>query len=230
MYYKYEFHCHDRLCSACAENTPEEMVDAYVKKGYSGMVFTNHFLMGNHCVPRNLSWIEKIECYENAYLRAKKHAPKDFTVFFGIEHYYGDGKEVLTYGITPEFLKAHENIHLMPLKEYAKLVRENGGFLSQAHPFRKAGYINPNVMPQIDCLDAMETFNFFTSEKDNKEGEIFAKKYDIYQMSGGDIHNVSDPVGMAGMAFEKPILTSEELVKALKERKGKRIINGEVER
>ncbi len=230
MYYKYELHCHDRLCSACGENTPEELVEAYYKKGYSGIVITNHFLLGNHCVPRNISWTEKMEYYENSYLRAKKVAPEGFSVFFGIEHYYGHGKEVLTYGITPQFLKEHENIHLLSLKEYCDLVHSVGGFISQAHPFRKRDYIDPNVMPQTECLDAMETFNFFTEESSNKEAEIFAKKHDIYGLSGGDIHNIHDPVGMAGVAFEKPILSDEEFISALKSRLGKRIVHGEIEK
>ena len=73
MFYKYELHVHDKLCSACAHNTPEEMVDAYRRAGYSGMCFTNHFLRGNTAVDRSLPWEQKMRAYWDAYQRAAKH-------------------------------------------------------------------------------------------------------------------------------------------------------------
>ena len=230
MYYKYEMHCHDCLCSKCAHDTPEDMVRAYQNAGYSGMVFTNHFLKGNTAVDKALPWEEKVSQYYNAYLRATAAVEGDhFHVFFGLEHNYGDGKEVLTYGIDLNFLLAHPDIDLLPLEDYSRLVHEAGGFISQAHPFRKAWFINENVLPKPKCLDAVESFNFFNTPEENARAVEFAAANGLYQTSGGDVHECdSQGIGQAGMAFENEISTAQELVSALKNHLGKQIVAGKV--
>ena len=59
---------------------------------------------------------------------------------------YGSGKEVLTYGINLDFLLAHPNIDVAPIKDYCDAVHEAGGFISQAHPFRRAPDIDPRCV------------------------------------------------------------------------------------
>ena len=150
--YRYELHCHTCRCSKCAHSTPVEMARAYYEKGYAGMVITDHFLRGNTAVDPSLSWEEKMNCYHNAYLEAAEYADgKDFHVLFGLEHQYGGGKEVLTYGIDLEFLLSHPCLDQLPLREYAQLVWDAGGFLSMAHPYRGAAYIDSTIGPQPDC-------------------------------------------------------------------------------
>jgi predicted metal-dependent phosphoesterase TrpH len=230
-FYRYELHCHDKLCSKCAHNLPEEMVHSYIEAGYDGMVFTNHFLRGNTAVDKSLPWKEKMEAYYNSYLRALNSVTDDnFNVFFGIEHNYGHGKEVLTYGIDLDFLVRNPDIDQLPLSEYTRLVREYGGFVSQAHPFRHASFIDPDVMPEPENLDAMETYNFFNTPEENQQAHEFAIDKGLYETSGADVHDYDCPsIGMAGMAFPYRIKTSGELVKALKAHDGKRIIKGIIE-
>lgn len=101
--YRYEMHCHNNWCSACAHNAPQEIAQAYYSAGYAGMVVTDHFLLGSSAVDRRLPWKEKMEAYWAAYQAAKDWAAKqarDFVVLFGLEHHYGAGKEVLTYAST----------------------------------------------------------------------------------------------------------------------------------
>lgn len=230
MIYKYELHAHDRLCSACAHSTPEEMVEAYRAAGYSGMCFTNHFLRGNSAVDRSLPWDAKMRAYYDAYLRGKKAAEgTGFAVFFGIEHAYGHGKEVLTYGIGPELLLGHPDIDLLPLGEYAKIVRAAGGFLSMAHPFRARGYIDMSVGPEPENIDAVEVYNHYNAPGENEKAYAYAKEHGLLMTSGTDIHDAyCDGVGKAGMAFAQEIGTDAELVVALKSGEGRLIWNGEV--
>ena len=111
--YRYEMHCHNNWCSACAHNAPQEIAQAYYSAGYAGMVITDHFLLGSSAVDRRLPWKEKMEAYWAAYQAAKDWAAKqarDFVVLFGLEHHYGAGKEVLTYGIDLDFLLAHPDM------------------------------------------------------------------------------------------------------------------------
>ena len=105
MLYKYEMHVHDSLCSHCGHNPPEIIAKVYYDRGYAGMCFTNHFLQGSTAIDKTLPWEDKVRAYWNAYLRVKDWAKdKDFDILFGLEHHYGSGKEVLTYGIDLDFL------------------------------------------------------------------------------------------------------------------------------
>lgn len=227
-YYKYEMHCHCNKCSACGKSTPEEMAIAYYKAGYSGIVLTDHFLRGNSAVPKDWKWEEKMAAYHNAWVRAKNAVDDpNFHVFFGIEHQYGGGKEVLTYGIDYNFLASHPDLDQLPLPEYSRLVREAGGFICQAHPFRDREYIDRDILPDFRSIDAVEVFNYCNTPKENDEARNYAIKHELFMMSGGDIHFDGDKgIGKAGMAFEREITTAKELVEALKNHEGRMIVNG----
>lgn len=228
--YKYETHCHCCWCSACARSAPQEMAEAYYNAGYAGMVLTDHFLRGNSAVDRSLPWEEKMKRYYEAYEAAKSWAEgKEFHVLFGLEHHYGDGKEVLTYGIDLPFLLEHVNLHLYPLSEYAQFVHEAGGFLSMAHPFRDRGYINPDVKPQPKFLDGAEIFNFYNTGEENKKAAVFAEKHGLLPTSGGDEHRADGPsIGLTGIALKAPVTTGQELVAALRSEDYRLIINGDI--
>ncbi len=218
--YLYETHCHTSWCSACAVSTTQELAQAYFQQGYAGIVITDHFLLGNSAVERSLPWEEKVREYHNAYLAAKDWAAgKEFDVLFGLEHHYGNGKEVLTYGIDLDFLLAHPDIHLLPLSKYSALVHQAGGFLSMAHPFRDRGYINMAVGPQPEYLDALEVFNFFNQPEENEKALALTKEVGLPGTSGGDVHEKDSPgIGQAGVAFRHRIRTGPELVEALRSR------------
>lgn len=230
--YRYETHCHTDWCSACAHNSPQEMAEAYYNAGYAGMVVTDHFLSGNTAVDKSLPWEEKMKRYYEAYEAARAWGQKqerEFHVLFGLEHVYASGKEVLTYGIDLDFLLEHVNLHLYPLEKYAEFVHQAGGFLSHAHPFRHAPYIDQSIKPQYRYLDGAEIFNFYTAGEDNKEAARFAEKHGLLPTSGGDEHIITGAsIGKAGIALREPIDTGKELVQVLKSGEYRLIINGEL--
>lgn len=43
----YETHCHTQISSACAVSSAVELVDTYLKNGYTGIFITDHFINGN---------------------------------------------------------------------------------------------------------------------------------------------------------------------------------------
>lgn len=229
--YKYEMHVHDRLCSACADNTPEEMVDAYRAAGYSGMCFTNHFFLGNTAVNRKLPWAQFVGAYWEAYKRAERYAAdRDFDVLFGIEHHYGGGKEVLTYGIDLDFLLAHPNIHAYSIKDYCDAVHAAGGYISHAHPFRNRPYIDMSYPLNPELWDAAEVYNYYNNPGADEQAEALAAQYGLGRTSGGDEHRITgEAIGRAGLAFPYRVRTNKELVGALRRGDGRCIINGVVE-
>lgn len=216
--YLFEMHSHTNWCSACAHSSPEEMAAAYYNAGYAGMVITDHFLRGNTTVDRSLPWEEKARCYWRACEAAKDWAEgKEFTVLFGLEHYYGDGKEVLTYGIGLDFLLAHPDLDQYSLTDYCAAVHEAGGFLSHAHPFRRAAYINAGVQPQVQDMDAVEAFNYYNEEEENRLAAQLAQKAGLLTTSGGDEHiKDGDAFGKAGVLFPVRPQDNRELVALLR--------------
>ena len=228
--YRYETHCHCCWCSACARSAPQEMAEAYWKAGYAGMILTDHFLRGNSAVDRSLPWEEKARKYFDAYEAARDWAAdKDFDVLFGLEHHYGDGKEVLTYGIDLPFLLEHPDIDKLPLSEYARLVHEAGGFLSMAHPYRDRGYINMSVGPQPEYLDGAEVYNFYNLPPENDRAVLLAEQYRLLPTSGGDEHSDRGAsIGKSGIALKRRVSTGEELVTELKSGDYRLIIDGEL--
>ncbi len=222
--YKYETHLHTSACSACSVSDSVKLVDAAVKSGYSGIIITNHLFYGNTAVDRNLPWDDFIDKYKFDYLKAKEYARQfDIDVLFGVEEVYETGKEALIYGLEPDTLKSAPYSFNKDISKISKFVRENGGFIVAAHPFRNRSYIpDPDKTPDISKFDALETRNYFNTPEDNQKAIDFAIKTNMPQICGGDIHNTKD-FGNSGLIFHKRIRTNLELVSALKNREYKMI-------
>lgn len=230
MLYRYETHIHCSQCSRCAVSSSQEMVQALYRAGYAGMVLTDHFIWGNHCVDRKLPWAERMRCYHQAYLDAVDAAKGlDFDVIFGIEHAYGDGKEVLIYGIDPDFLYQNSDIPEITLDEFVERVHACGGIVIQAHPYRDRSYVNMAVGPRADIVDGIEVYNACNFPDENVQALALSKKKDYIVTCGGDIHMADHPrIGSAGIALPYRVRGSKELAAAMKKRDHRPIVNGEV--
>lgn len=228
--YKYETHCHTCEGSACAYSTAREMVHAYKKAGYAGLILTNHFIKGNTSVPVGLEWNTRMQMYYDAYLEAKDEGEKlDFDVFFGIEHAYGKGKEILIYGIDLEFLQSHPELQDADIETYSRLVHEAGGLMIHAHPHRKRVYIKEGVMPRYDVCDGIEVHNACDDADSNQKATEDAKHLDMIMLSGGDIHREYDErIGMAGIGTDERIDSNDKLIETLKNKNFQLVIDGEI--
>lgn len=236
--YRYEMHVHCVEGSACGKSTAAEMVRAFADAGYAGFVLTDHSVCGNARVGWEYSWEERIASYRDAYLSAKAVGDAiGFTVLFGWEHHYargkwesvyGHGKEVLTYGITPEFLLAHPEIAECSLEEYLDLVHSVGGLVVHAHPFRVRGYIDTSIPPVFEGLDGLEIYNAGNNPEDNLPAYRKARELGLSMISGADAHHTEQNVGLSGMEFDAPIHNNDELVAAIRAKIGRPVILGKV--
>ncbi|MBN1977246.1 MAG: PHP domain-containing protein [Anaerolineae bacterium] len=112
---KIDLHVHAKERSACGESGEEEMLRAAVAYGLDGLVFTDHHRF------ISLDRLEELN---------RKYAP--FRVFGGIEISVDEGEDVLVLGARDSKLETRD-------WSYARLfafVRERGGYLALAHPFR----------------------------------------------------------------------------------------------
>lgn len=217
MIYRYETHCHSSRCSRCARSAPAELVRAYHEKGYSGLILTDHFIHGNHCVDQALPWDKQMQCYYHAYLEAKEAAKElDFDVLFGIEHAYGGGLEVLCYGIDLDFLISNPDIPELNLEGFAQRLHAYGGILIHAHPYRWAG---PELQLPLHLLDGIEVYNAGNPTDKNLLAQQLADSTTLIQTSGSDLHHVEEPkLGTAGITLPYRVQTETQLVAALKAR------------
>ena len=229
--YLYETHAHSSNGSLCGKCAPEELVRAYKKAGYTGLILTDHFVRGNTSVPRDLDWDTRMHMYYNAYLKAKEEGDKlDFDVFFGIEHYYAKGKEILIYGIDLDFLLTHPELNTARIEVYADLVHEYGGILVHAHPHRIRDYIDPSFEPRYDVCDGIEVYNAGDTDEINELALKDAITLNKLMTSGGDVHKVVDEpkLGRAGVGFDRRLKDIHDFVNALKKGQSQLMFNGEM--
>ena len=230
MQYRYETHCHSAQCSACSHSTAQELVRAYHKAGFAGLVLTDHFIFGNTAVDRSLPWEAQMRCYFQAYLDACDAARDlDFDVIFGLEHAYGDGKEVLLYGIDLAFLLENSDIPTLTLDEIVARVHAYGGIVVQAHPYRSRSYVNMKVGPRDDLVDGIEVYNAGNQPEEDRKAVALGRKKDYILTSGGDIHAVHNPrLGTAGITLLYRVHDEKELVAALKRHDHSLIVGGKI--
>ncbi|MCL2215456.1 MAG: PHP domain-containing protein [Defluviitaleaceae bacterium] len=214
--YLYETHMHTSMVSACAVCTPAEQVQAYKLRGYTGIIVTDHFVNGYTHSTKRMSWAEKMKFFMSGYERAKHEGDMHgLDVFLGWEYTIPGGMDFLTYGLDMDFLLAHPDVDKLPIKQYSTLVRENGGYLAQAHPFRRAYWINTPRPIGPNLIDGVEVFNSTTSYGDNLKAYDFALRHGLVMQAGSDAHDTEPPFA-SGIILREKAATIHDIIKALK--------------
>lgn len=230
MSYLYEMHLHTSPCSKCARSPIEAMVDRAAEIGFSGFVVTNHFFCGNTGIDRETNtWEEFVGAYAADWERGRAYGEtRGIDVLFGVEQGYGNGKEVLIYGLSPEDFIRHPEMRRGDLATLSGFVRSCGGLLYHAHPFRDRPYIsNPDDEPDPVYLDGVEIFNAANAPGENEKAAAYAKRFGLPGSAGSDTHR-GDTFGSAGLAFDTRIRTNAELVDALKKGQYRLFADGKI--
>lgn len=210
--YKYETHLHTKPVSACAGVTVCDNLEFYKKKGYDGVFVTNHFLDGNIGIDKSLPYDTQLDFYFSDYYKALEVGKEiGIKVFLGLEMSYG-GTDFLVYGPEPQWYYNHPNIMDMKKSDELNYLRENGAFISQAHPFREAAYIDHiRLFPR--CVDAVETINAVRTEFENKMADMYADMYGLPKTAGSDNHRGKDAFLLAGMQCSEPIEDERDFIR-----------------
>ena len=217
MFY-YELHAHTKAASLCSMVEPEDYIKFYMDRGFSGMVITDHFYHGNTAIDRDLDWASFVDSFCEGFYRAKAEGDKmGFDVFFGFEQKFYDGTdEYLIYGISPEWLKDHPEIRDMDRLPFFKTIREAGGFIIQAHPFRQRKYIS-DIRLALDNVDAIEVLNLGDEKVFSRRSYEYAKNLGLPMTAGSDIHSTFHAHGVAGVALDKRVSTIDEIIEEIRE-------------
>ena len=214
--YKYEMHLHTSPCSGGGEDIRAH-IDDLIGKGFSGMVVTNHFYLGDNRVDRNLPWKEFVDAYRQDYLYGLEYARAlDFDLLFGLEEHVGHGQEILIYGISPELIGAHPELKGASAEKYAEVVHAAGGLVYQAHPYRDRHYITrPFPLECLHQLDGIEVLNAGNFPEWNESARCLADERGLACVAGSDAHAIGT-AGRAGIAAKERIKSNDDLVRILK--------------
>jgi hypothetical protein len=135
---------------------------------------------------------------------------------FGIEEQVGGGREILVYGITPEFLLAHPELRRADVPTWARLVHEAGGVIFQAHPYRHRSYIStPGPHPDLALLDGIEVYNAGNTPEDNQDAALLRERKSLAAVAGSDGHSTAS-AGRAGILSPRRLPTEQDLAALLK--------------
>lgn len=215
--FKYETHLHTSEVSACANASGAAQARFYKSKGYTGIIVTDHFFNGNSTIPYDLSWEEKVERFCAGYENARKCGEEiGIDVFFGWEYSY-KGSDFLTYGLDKEWLMRNPVIMEMDVNSYCDYVRDNGGIIIHAHPFREASYISMIRLLPRKC-DGVEIVNSNRTELENRMAAIYAENYGMLPFAGSDNHTAAQE-RLNGVSFESPITDMADFNDRIKNKK-----------
>lgn len=214
--YKYETHLHTTPVSRCAspEGTVEASLEFYKKLKYDGVFITNHFLDGNVNVDKTLPYEEQIEFYFSDYEKAVEFGKEiGIKVFLGVEM-SNNGTDFLVYGLNKEWYLAHPEIMEMKLYEKIDFMKEQGGLVIQAHPYRLLHIIQ--LLPYH--IDGVEVLNASRTEKENNMAKIFAENYNLPQSAGTDNHSGPKKARLAGICTKEPLENEADFINKFKNR------------
>jgi predicted metal-dependent phosphoesterase TrpH len=205
---KFDLHMHTARHSPDADTDPFELVQAAIKAGLDGIVITEHDYM----------WTEG----ELDELRA---AAPGLVILAGVE-VAGRGGDVLCYGVTDPFA-------IPKGIEWPKLCREvhrQGGACVAAHPNRWGQPFEKILAEQRPELDGIEVMsNNMDPDLRARAQELLAKYPHFAQLGNSDSHQ-PNTVGCCYTDFDAEIRTPEELVAAIRGKKGVARVNTHAKR
>jgi histidinol phosphatase-like PHP family hydrolase len=188
---KIDLHVHSKERSACGRASEEEQIRAAMAAGLDAIVFTDH----HRLVP-----VERLKELNDRY------AP--FRIFGGIE-ITTNGEDVLILGLHDAALESSKWAY----PDWHAFVREHGGFIILAHPFR----YHPQVTIEVDRFvpDALEVHSINTPVA--AEGHIreIASRLGIPVLCNSDAHS-PDALGTHYNILERTPSDEQEMMALLR--------------
>ena len=216
--YRFETHLHTSPVSKCARATVRETLEFYKSRGYDGVFITNHFVNGMIGKEEGRSYGDLINFffsdYEEALVLSEEIGKKFFS---GAEISYS-GNHFLVYGLDKAWYLAHPEAFEMKFSDMLRFMREEGAFISHAHPFDERGFIDHiKLLPR--CVDAVEVVNVGKTSFQNSMANLYADAYGLLKTAGSDNHSAGGRNNYAGVECSEPINSVPDFI--AKAREGK---------
>ncbi|MGI6777518.1 MAG: PHP domain-containing protein [Acetivibrionales bacterium] len=210
--FKYDTHVHTWEVSPCGKVKASELVGIYKKRGYSGIVITDHYCESVFENMPACNWEEKVGYYLEGYRTACKEAQKEgMDVILGMEITFQDSlNDYLVFGIDESFLMENPELYKINLRKFREIVEEKDIMVYQAHPFRP--YM---IAVEPSLLDGVEVYNGNPRhDSQNHRAYSYAVENNLRMLSGTDFHQPQDMGG--GIIVSERINSPEKLVRTLR--------------
>ena len=185
---KFDIHLHTSF-SPCGEASVDEMINAALEKGLDGICITDHQTM-------------------EARLHINE-GPQDkgLVVIIGME-YSTRGGDFIIFGPFDEIEQG------LTAEELLYYVSEADGIAVAAHPLRAERPVDPSLFEK-GLISVIESVNSRNTPAENAGAEELLEKYDLKGIAVSDAHS-PDETGKAITIFHKPVLSTADLVTALR--------------
>lgn len=201
---KLDMHCHTREGSPDGKTALLDNIERLKKKGYDGMLITDH---------------NSYRAYR--YYRQLKNKPKDFTVLCGIEYDTLDAGHIIIImptGMCPRIFE----LRGLPVLFLVELVHRLGGILGPAHPYGEKFLSTFNTRlgkrateKLIKRFDFIEAYNACEDSQANDYARTLAEKYHLPEIGGSDSHK-KDSLGFGYTILQKNVANETELIQYIK--------------
>lgn len=203
---KFDMHCHTKEGSLDGKVPIEEFILTLKKKGFDGMLVSDHNSYNGYRYWKN-------------HLKDRKF--RDFVVLKGIEYDTIDAGHILV--IMPENVKLKIlELRGLPVQFLIDIVHKNGGILGPAHPCgeKYLSILNTrkhrNQLAVMDKFDFLEGFNACEEKENNGRAVEIAEQFDLPVFGGSDAHK-ADCVGLGFTDFKEKVTCESELISLIKE-------------
>lgn len=189
--YLYDPHTHTSETSRCGHLPAAEVVDRYVKQGFTGLVVTDHL----H--PEYLSridtqhnWDAVMDHYLSGYHASKKRGDEvGFDVILGAELRFPENdNDYLVYGIDEQWLRSNPYMCCMSALEFFAKFRDQV-LIIHAHPYRDG---NKEVFES--AVHGSEIINGNPRHENGNELalDLCRRHPDFFRLAGSDTHQAGD--------------------------------------
>ena len=189
--YLYDPHTHTSETSKCGHLPAADVVDRYVRNGFSGLVVTDHLhpeYLSRIDVQHN--WDAVMDHYLTGYHASKKRGDEvGLDVMLGAEFRFPENdNDYLVYGIDEQWLRSNPYACCMSAQEFYDKFH-NEVLIIHAHPFR-AG----SAPVQETAIHGAEIINDNPRHENNNDKALaMCRRHpEYFRLAGSDTHRDGD--------------------------------------
>ena len=206
-------HSHTSGISTCCQADAETVIKIAKDTLIEGLVLTNHYQSAYVVNNDSLAFAEKyIEEYKTFDKIGEREGVK---TFFGLEVTAEKHKNahLLVYGVDEEFVLKYHDMFAFTQEKLYGLVKDNGGILVWAHPFR-GGYNDSVSLKYLDGLEINCHPKYGKTYLD--EISALAKENNLFLTCGGDYHHDTPYRPYCGTVFNDDVKDLSDITNYLK--------------
>jgi hypothetical protein len=189
--YLYDPHTHTSETSKCGHLPAADVVDRYVRNGFSGLVVTDH-LHPEYLsrIDTQHSWDAVMDHYLTGYHASKKRGDEvGLDVILGAEFRFPENdNDYLVYGIDEQWLRSNPYACCMSAQEFYDKFHDQV-LIIHAHPFRKG-----SAPVQETAIHGSEIINGNPRHENNNDQALaLCRRHPEYlRLAGSDTHRDGD--------------------------------------